>query len=222
MTSPIWYGIYSSGPRLLARIAPRSGRRPKLLAMLRRVCAFIGIPQALFLGRLARVGVRQASARRAPAPAETRKSKVLTRSPARPSDRSGRGMGNLLQVIGSTYRLAPEEYGGSVVWNTRALDGSAGPFGLLLRDDAVAYALRDRDDRNPSSPGQQAAGDALAQLIERGVEVHYVQEDAKERGLTEQRLIEGVKPLKTSDVPHLVGRYRRVWRSSVQSGLLVI
>lgn len=130
--------------------------------------------------------------------------------------------GNLLQVIGSTYRLTPEEYGGSVVWNTRSLDGSAGAFGLLLRDDAVAYALRDRDDGSLSSPGQQEAGNGLARLIESGVEVHYVQEDATERGLMDHRLIEGVKPLKTSDVPHLVGRYRRVWRSSVQSGLLVI
>ena len=129
--------------------------------------------------------------------------------------------GRVLQVIGPSYRLSREEHGSSVVWDTRALAGGAGAFGLLLRADAVAYAMRGAGAAS-APESHDGASDGVARLVENGVDVRYVEEDARERGLESLHLIDGVRPLKESDVPRHLSGYELVWRSRVESGLLVL
>src|SRR6185436_2241405 len=95
----------------------------------------------------------------------------------------------ILQVIESAYRGTLEEQDDTVLWITHALQGAGGQFGVLLRGNAVNYAVRGQDasglafgaKRQTQPPRLE---DDVAKLLGKGVEVAYVAEDAVERGLT--------------------------------------
>ena len=109
----------------------------------------------------------------------------------------------ILQIIETAYRATIEEQDDTIVWLTHAMRGAGGDFSVLLRGNAVNYAV----------PGQNAEGlsfgtweqtqppqiaDDIAGLIGKGVEILAVQEDLTERGLGETRLIDGVEAISRS------------------------
>ena len=49
-------------------------------------------------------------------------------------------------------------------------------------------------------------------LVDKGIAVFVVAEDASERGLDDVPLVEGVRRLSRAEVPALIGRYGRVWQ----------
>ena len=122
-----------------------------------------------------------------------------------------------LQIIRTAYRATIEEQDDTVVWITLALRGAGAELDVLLTGDAVNYAL----------PAQDASGLAFgewkqtqppriandcAKLIEKGVGVSIVAEDARERGLEEAALVPGVRKLARAEIAGLLGRYERVWQ----------
>ncbi len=122
----------------------------------------------------------------------------------------------ILQVIESAYRCTIEEQDDPVVWITHAMKGAGGDLAVLLRGNAVNYAVK----------GQQASGlafggrkqthpprldDDVAKLVGKGIDVFVVWEDAAERGLEKSDLVEGVKPTARASLPKLVDGYDQVW-----------
>jgi hypothetical protein len=77
-----------------------------------------------------------------------------------------------------------------------AVDGQDAS-GLRLGDVEVAHPPKiDRD---------------LADLLEAGVPVFYVSEDARDRGIDKARLIDGVKAVGRDELPALLGTFEQVW-----------
>jgi len=122
----------------------------------------------------------------------------------------------ILQIIETAYRATIEEQDDTIVWLTHAMRGAGGDFSVLLRGNAVNYAV----------PGQNAEGlsfgtweqtqppriaDDIAGLIGKGVEILAVQEDLMERGLKETRLIDGVESFSRSGLAKLLDRHDQVW-----------
>lgn len=122
----------------------------------------------------------------------------------------------ILQIIETAYRATIEEQDDTIVWLTHAMRGAGGDFSVLLRGNAVNYAV----------PGQNAEGlsfgtweqtqppqiaDDIAGLIGKGVEILAVQEDLTERGLGETRLIDGVETISGSGLAKLLDRHDQVW-----------
>lgn len=122
----------------------------------------------------------------------------------------------ILQIIETAYRATIEEQDDTIVWLTHAMRGAGGDFSVLLRGNAVNYAV----------PGQNAEGlsfgtweqtqppriaDDIAGLIGKGVEILAVQEDLTERGLGETRLIDGVETISGSGLAKLLDRHDHVW-----------
>ena len=122
-----------------------------------------------------------------------------------------------LQIIRTAYRATIEEQDDTVVWITLALRGAGAELDVLLTGDAVNYALPAQDASGlafgewKQTQPPRIAND-VAKLIEKGVGVSIVAEDARERGLEEAALVPGVRKLARAEVAGLLGRYERVWQ----------
>lgn len=122
----------------------------------------------------------------------------------------------VLNIIECAYRATLEEQDDTIVWLSHAIKGAGGDLDVLLRGNAVNYAV----------PGQDAGGlavgawrqtqpprlsDDVALLIGKGVDVYIVEEDLAERGLSAGALIEGVKPVARGGLARLLSSYDQVW-----------
>ena len=122
----------------------------------------------------------------------------------------------VLQVIETAYRATLEEQDDTVVWITHAMKGAGGDFNVLLRGNAVNYAVKGQDasglafgDKKQTQPPRIA--DDLTKLVEKGVEVYVVSDDLADRGLERSQLIAGVKPTSRDELPKLFDSFDQVW-----------
>ena len=121
-----------------------------------------------------------------------------------------------LTIIETAYRGTLEEQDDTVVWITTAMKGAGGDFTVLLRGNAVSYALKAQkapvlrfgawQQKNPAD----IAGD-VQRLAGKGVEIYVVDEDVASRGLERTDLLESVKRVNRAKVAQLVEQHDRVW-----------
>ncbi len=122
----------------------------------------------------------------------------------------------VLQVLSTAYRCNIEEQDDPIIWITHAMKGAGANLDLLLRGNAVTYALKGQDasglsfgDRKQTQPPR--IENDLAGLIQKGVEVYVVEDDAAVRGLERTELISGIKPVGGSGLPKLFASYEQIW-----------
>ena len=122
----------------------------------------------------------------------------------------------VLNIVETAYRATLEEQDDTILWLSHMLKKNGIDLSVLLRSNAVNYAVQ----------GQNASGlrfgdvelahpptiDAdVASLIEKGVPVYYVSEDARERGIAEDRMVDGLKAVSRKELPGLVDEFEQVW-----------
>src|SRR5688572_28075967 len=94
----------------------------------------------------------------------------------------------MLHIAESAYRDTIEEQDDTVVWFTHVMKGGGADLTLLLRGNAVNYAVKGQSARGlaiggkPQANPPDIAGDVAA-VIAKGVDVYVVADDAAERGL---------------------------------------
>jgi sulfur relay (sulfurtransferase) DsrF/TusC family protein len=121
-----------------------------------------------------------------------------------------------LHIVESAYRATLEEQDDTIVWLTHAMRGAGAAIDLLLRGNAVNYAVRGQDasglqfGRWQQTQPPRIEHD-LASLITKGATVYALHEDLAQRGLEGAALIDGVKPLSMQALPELMAGYARVW-----------
>jgi len=121
-----------------------------------------------------------------------------------------------LNIIETAYRATLEEQDDPVVWLTHAMAGAGADLDVLLRGNAVNYAVRGQDAsglafgarRQKNAP---RLADDIEGLIGKGVQVFVVEDDLAERGLEAEMLIDGLRPLPRSAVARLVDAYDQIW-----------
>ena len=121
-----------------------------------------------------------------------------------------------LQIIHSAYRCNLEEQDDPCLWITAAMRGAGAELGVLLRGNAVHYAVVEQDAseltlgsrtlRHPPCPDRD-----LSRLMEKGVPVHVLREDVRERGIPEGRWVKGVALLEEGQLAALLSTYDEVW-----------
>jgi hypothetical protein len=121
-----------------------------------------------------------------------------------------------LQVIETAYRATLEEQDDTIVWITHAMKGAGADLGVLLRGNAVSYAVIGQDASGLSFGGwtqtQPPRLDHDVQaLVGKGIAVHAVAEDLVERGLANAKLIEGIALVSRSDIAKLFDAHDQVW-----------
>jgi len=125
-------------------------------------------------------------------------------------------MKKILCVLETPYRGTQEEQDDAVLWLTHALKNAGGDIGVLLRGNAVNYAVTTQDPtgitigklpiEHPCNPHKD-----LLKMQGAGIPVHVVREDAAERGIPSQSVANDFKLINNSELPALFANYDQVW-----------
>jgi len=125
-------------------------------------------------------------------------------------------MAKILNIVETAYRGTLEEQDDTVLWLTHMLKNAGADISVLLRANAVNYAAK----------GQDASGlyfgalkmthppeidKDVEKMIQKGVSIYLVEEDARERGLTDDDLLDGLRKIKRQGIPQLIDEHDQVW-----------
>lgn len=122
----------------------------------------------------------------------------------------------ILSIVETAYRATLEEQDDTILWLNHSLKNSGADVSLLLRGNAVNYAVRGQnaeglafgDNRLAHAPELDKD---LEKLMGANVPVYIVEEDLRERGLAQAGLIGGMEKVSRKAVPALLDRFDQVW-----------
>ena len=125
-------------------------------------------------------------------------------------------MPTVLSIVETAYRATLEEQDDTILWLNHMLKTNGLDVSILLRSNAVNYAVRGQDASGLRFGKAELAHpptiDAdLQALLEKGVPVFFVQEDLEERGIPEANLLDGAKAVSRRELPGLLGGFDHVW-----------
>jgi sulfur relay (sulfurtransferase) DsrF/TusC family protein len=125
-------------------------------------------------------------------------------------------MAKILNIVETAYRATIEEQDDTALWLTQSLRNAGADIAVLLRASAVNYASKGQDGSGltigdiKNSHGPKIDQD-VSKMIEKGIPIYLVEEDAKDRGITDSELIVGVKKISKKKLPELFDQFDDVW-----------
>ncbi len=125
-------------------------------------------------------------------------------------------MATTLNIIESAYRATMEEQDDTVVWITHAMKGAGADVSVLLRGNAVNYAITGQKPPELRFGDWQQTHAAhidedIVSLIGKGVAVYAVEGDLVARGIAQTGLLAGVKTVDREGVLDLFENHDRIW-----------
>jgi sulfur relay (sulfurtransferase) DsrF/TusC family protein len=123
-------------------------------------------------------------------------------------------MARYLSIIDSAYRATIEEQDDTAVWFTHAMKNGGADVSLLLRGDAVNYAVLNQDAKglrfgNVSVKGPDMVRDINA-VIDKKIPLYVVADDLAERGIPSSQLIPGVEQVARNAIAKLLEDHDRL------------
>lgn len=121
----------------------------------------------------------------------------------------------ILNLVETAYRGTLEEQDDTVLWLSRALKGAGADLTVVLRGNAVNYAVRQACPplaigsaiiKHPARPN-----DDLTQLLAKGAKVYVIREDLAERVIGEDRCVAEAQPLARAEVVDLMESHDQIW-----------
>lgn len=124
--------------------------------------------------------------------------------------------GKILTVVESAYRGTVEEQDDTILWLTAAVKNAGADIAVLLRSNAVNYALQGQDASGLSIGGvplkvPPTIDKDVVELTKKGVPVYVVEDDLKTRGIAKKDLVQGVQVIPQSQVMQLWDRHDSIW-----------
>ena len=125
-------------------------------------------------------------------------------------------MPKILNIVETAYRATIEEQDDTVLWLSHMLKNAGADISVLLRANAVNYAAKGQDASGLSFGEVKMAHPPeidkdVAKLIEKGMPVYLVKEDAEDRGLSREEWLPGIKEVRRTDLPDLLDQHDLVW-----------
>lgn len=125
-------------------------------------------------------------------------------------------MPKVLSIVESAYRATLEEQDDTILWLNHMLKNNGLDVTILLRANAVNYLVQGQDATglkfgDVELPHPPVIDKDVSALIEKGVPVLYVKEDAEDRGVPESKFIEGAKAVSRRELPGLLEGFDQVW-----------
>jgi sulfur relay (sulfurtransferase) DsrF/TusC family protein len=121
-----------------------------------------------------------------------------------------------LSIVESAYRATIEEQDDTIVWLNHAMKAAGADLAVLLRGNAVNYAVRGQDSAGltfgawrQTQPPQIA--DDITSLAGKGVTVYVLAEDLAERGIEPGDLVPGLERVARDGLPGLFAAHDQVW-----------
>jgi hypothetical protein len=123
----------------------------------------------------------------------------------------------ILQVIEAAYRATLEEQDDPALWLAQSLQNSGLDVHVLLRGNAVNYAVRGQDasglvfgDRPQTQP--PTLEEDLARFVRSGAHVYVAEDDLSPRGILAADLVPAVTSVRVAALPYLFDEFEQVWR----------
>lgn len=125
-------------------------------------------------------------------------------------------MAKILSIVETAYRATLEEQDDTILWFTHILKTAGADIAILLRANAVTYAIQGQDasglrfgELSQTNPPQ--IDKDVAALITKGASVYVVNEDGAERGIVVDELVSGVQPVSRTTLPQLLDQFDHIW-----------
>jgi sulfur relay protein TusB/DsrH len=121
----------------------------------------------------------------------------------------------ILTIVETAYRATLEEQDDTILWLSRALKNAGADLTVLLRANAVNYAVRQScaplaiggvTIKHPAQPNED-----LAKLRAKGAGVYVVQEDLDERGIDKQQCVADATRIRRAEVVELMEQHDQIW-----------
>jgi len=125
-------------------------------------------------------------------------------------------MAKILSVVERAYHGTLEEQDDTILWMSHILKKSGADINVLLRSNAVNYAVKGQDasgikigDVKLSNPPK--LDQDVEALAKAGVTTYVVEEDLSERGIKKDEIVSGVKLVKRNDQAGLFDSHDSIW-----------
>ncbi len=123
-------------------------------------------------------------------------------------------MARYLSIIDSAYRATIEEQDDTAVWFTHAMKNGGAGVSILLRGDAVNYAVLNQDAKGLRFGSRTVKGPDMVRdvkaVVEKRVPLFVVADDLAERGIPPSVLIQGIEQIPRSGVAKLIESHDRI------------
>ena len=125
-------------------------------------------------------------------------------------------MPGILSVVERAYHGTIEEQDDTILWLSHMIKNAGADLSVLLRSNAVNYAVKGQDASGLSIGGVNLGvpptldADVEA-LTTAGVPVYVVEEDLKDRAIGYSELCSGVKMVKRGGLAKLFDDHEAVW-----------
>lgn len=125
-------------------------------------------------------------------------------------------MKKILQIVESAYRGTLEEQDDTVIWLSHIMRASGCDLDIILKGNAVNYLLESQDasglvfGRKIQTQPPRIFNDII-KILNTGVDIYYILEDANDRGIERKEIFSGVKSVLRQELPNLFLNYRYIF-----------
>jgi hypothetical protein len=121
-----------------------------------------------------------------------------------------------LNIVETAYRAVMEEQDDTILWLLAAMQAAGAEHSVVLRANAVAYAVAGQGAPELSvgewkQTGAPKMDRDVTDLVEkRNIPVYVIEEDIADRGIEKRELISGIKLLPRAALPGLCAEHALV------------
>ena len=123
-------------------------------------------------------------------------------------------MAKYLSIIDSAYRATIEEQDDTAVWFTHAMKNGGADVSILLRGDAVNYAVTNQDAKGLRFGARAVKGPDMVRdidaIVAKKIPLFVVSDDLAERGIPVAALRPGIEQIQHSAIAKLIENHDRI------------
>lgn len=125
-------------------------------------------------------------------------------------------MAKILSIVERAYHGTIEEQDDTILWISHMFKNAGADISLLLRGNAVNYAVAGQDASGLSFGGMKlevppTLDKDVANIIDAGIPTYAVREDLEDRGIGQAEIAKGVKLVGRGEVADLFDSHDAIW-----------